>query len=83
MKSEDGNIVIVFNGEIYNYAEIKKELVGKNKYHWITDHSDTEVIIHAYEEWGIECINRFRGMFAFGLWDNRKKPYMLFVTGLG
>lgn len=73
MKSEDGNIVITFNGEIYNYAEIKKELSGKNKYRWNTDHSDTEVIIYAYVEWGIECINRFRGIFAFGLWDNREK----------
>lgn len=73
MKSEDGNIVITFNGEIYNYAEIKKELSSKNKYRWNTDHSDTEVIIHAFEEWGIECINSFRGIFAFGLWNNREK----------
>jgi asparagine synthase (glutamine-hydrolysing) len=73
MKSLDGNIIITFNGEIYNYGEIKKELSGRNKYQWITDHSDTEVIIHAYEEWGINCLNKFRGIFAFGLWDNREK----------
>jgi len=73
MKSEDGNIVLTFNGEIYNYDEIKKELAELNAYNWFTDHSDTEVIIHAYEQWGISCLSRFRGIFAFGLWDNVEK----------
>lgn len=77
MKSGDGNIVITFNGEIYNYAEIKAELIKKGHSSWITDHSDTEVIIHAYKEWGIDCIKRFRGMFAFGLWDNKEKALYL------
>ena len=63
------NIIIVFNGEIYNHAEIKVELSLLNKYTWKTDHSDTEVILHAYEEWGIDCIHKFRGMFAIAIWD--------------
>ncbi|NVO02105.1 MAG: asparagine synthase (glutamine-hydrolyzing) [Bacteroidetes bacterium] len=73
MKTEDGKIVLTFNGEIYNYAEIKKELCNLNKYNWFTHHSDTEVILHAYEEWGIECISRFRGIFAIGIWDQNKE----------
>ena len=52
MSSEDGQIRVVFNGEIYNHAEIRTELENLNRYHWKTDHSDTEVIVHAFEEWG-------------------------------
>ncbi len=69
MSNESSEIQIVFNGEIYNHKEVRKELELLKKYKWKTDHSDTEVIIHAYEEWGIECIHKFRGMFAFALWD--------------
>lgn len=73
MMNEDGSIVLTFNGEIYNHAEIREELECCGKHIWQTDHSDTEVIIHAYEEWGINCLDKFRGMFAFVLWDSRKK----------
>lgn len=73
MMNEDGSIVLTFNGEIYNHAEIRKELECSGNHIWRTDHSDTEVIIHAYEEWGINCLDRFRGMFAFVLWDSKKQ----------
>lgn len=69
MSSEGEQIRVVFNGEIYNYAAIRSELELLNKYRWKTDHSDTEVIVHAFEEWGIECIQKFRGMFAIAIWD--------------
>jgi asparagine synthase (glutamine-hydrolysing) len=64
MCNEDGSVWVVFNGEIYNHAEVRKELEQKGGHRWRTDHSDTEVIIHAFEEWGIDCLHRFRGMFA-------------------
>ncbi len=60
---------IVFNGEIYNYVELKEEL-GKEKF---VTNSDTEVILHAYNTWGTDCVNHFRGMFAFALWDEEKQ----------
>lgn len=67
MLSQSGNIVLVFNGEIYNFQEIKAELLAKG-YSFIS-HSDTEVIIYAYQEWGIHCFKRFNGMFALALLD--------------
>jgi asparagine synthase (glutamine-hydrolysing) len=73
MSNEDNQIWITFNGEIYNHEEIKAELVKTENHRWKTHHSDTEVILHAYEEWGINCINRFRGIFAIGLWDGREE----------
>lgn len=83
MSNEDDSIKIVFNGEIYNHADIRKELEAKNKYKWKTDHSDTEVIIHAYEEWGIECVHKFRGMFAVALWDSKTNELWLIRDRLG
>ena len=71
MSEKSGNIWLVYNGEIYNYRELREEL--KSLDHSFDSKSDTEVIIHAYEEWGIDCVMRFDGMFAFALWDNRKK----------
>ena len=62
---------ITFNGEIYNYEEIKKELIALN--HSFIGHSDTEVILHAFDEWGISCINKFIGMFAFVIFDIKKQ----------
>ena len=83
MSNEDGSIHIVFNGEIYNHAEIRAELLHIGGHIWQTDHSDTEMIVHAYEEWGIDCIHRFRGMFAIGIWDNRTHELWLIRDRIG
>lgn len=69
MCNEDGSLWVSFNGEIYNHQEIRQELQAAGGHRWKTDHSDTEVILHAFEQWGIGCLDRFRGMFAFALWD--------------
>jgi asparagine synthase (glutamine-hydrolysing) len=83
MCNEDGTLFLVFNGEIYNHAEIRRELAQSGKYRWKTDHSDTEVILHAFEEWGIECIARFRGMFAIALWDAHSRCLWLIRDRIG
>ncbi len=70
MLSNDGNIVIVFNGEIYNYLEIRQELVSKG--YLFRTHSDTEVIINSYIEFGFSCVEKFNGMWAFAIYDFRK-----------
>ena len=71
MCNETGEIWIIYNGEIYNYEELAQELLGKG--HLFKSRTDTEVILHAYEEWGIECVERFNGMWAFVLWDKRRQ----------
>jgi asparagine synthase (glutamine-hydrolysing) len=71
MFSNDGKVVIIFNGEIYNYVEIKKELIAKG-YQFRTE-SDTEVIINSYLEYGDECVQKFNGMWAFAIYDFNKK----------
>jgi len=73
--NEDGSIVVVYNGEIYNFRELRKELEEKG--HRFYTNTDTEVIVHAYEEWGLDCIKKFNGMFAFALWDSNKKLLFL------
>jgi asparagine synthase (glutamine-hydrolysing) len=83
MSNEDGGIVIVFNGEIYNHAEIRAELESVGGHTWKTDHSDTEMILHAFEQWGIDCIHRFRGMFAIALWDGRTRELWLVRDRIG
>lgn len=83
MCNEDGTLWLTFNGEIYNHAEIRAELERIGGHRWKTDHSDTEVILHAFEEWGIDCLNRFRGMFAFGLWDARTRDLWLVRDRVG
>ena len=83
MCNEDGSVWIVFNGEIYNHAEIRAELEHLGGHTWKTDHSDTEVILHAYEQWGIECLHRFRGMFAIALWDGRSRQLWLIRDRIG
>lgn len=70
MYNEDNSIAIVFNGEIYNFAELRNEL--KNKRHNFANRSDTEVLVHGYEEYGTDLLNRLRGMFSFAIWDSNK-----------
>lgn len=77
MASTDGDVIVVYNGEIYNHAEVRAELDATSKRPWRTDHSDTEVLIRAYQEWGQDCLHRFRGIFAFALWDARRRVLWL------
>jgi len=81
MCNEDGKVWIVFNGEIYNFQEIRKELEAKG--HLFRSKSDTEVILHAYEEWDVECLKYFRGMFALAVWDMKRKRLFLARDRLG
>jgi asparagine synthase (glutamine-hydrolysing) len=71
----DGSVVLVFNGEIYNYRELRKELEGLGRA--FRTQSDTEVILEAYATWGEECVTRLRGMFAFALWDRARRSILL------
>ncbi len=81
MCNEDGKIWIVFNGEIYNFQTIRGQLERKG--HFFRSRSDTEVILHAYEEWGVECLDLFRGMFAFAVWDSNLQRLFLARDRLG
>ncbi|SHJ53301.1 asparagine synthase (glutamine-hydrolyzing) [Propionispora hippei] len=83
MSNEDGSLWVVFNGEIYNHAEIRKELIALGGHTWKTDHSDTEMILHAFEQWGINCLEKFRGMFAIALWDARRQELWLIRDRVG
>ena len=83
MSNEDGTLWIIFNGEIYNHADLRAELEQRGGHRWRTDHSDTEVILHAFEEWGIDSLARFRGMFAFALWDARRRQLWLVRDRIG
>jgi asparagine synthase (glutamine-hydrolysing) len=83
MSNEDGTLWVVFNGEIYNHAEIRAELERLGGHRWKTDHSDTEVILHAFEQWGIDCIHKFRGIFAIGLWDSQQRQLWLIRDRIG
>jgi asparagine synthase (glutamine-hydrolysing) len=73
--NEDGSVVVVFNGEIYNYQQLIPELQALG--HVFRTRSDTEVIVHAWEAWGKDCVHRFRGMFAFALWDRNQQTFFL------
>jgi asparagine synthase (glutamine-hydrolysing) len=75
MQSRDGNLVLVYNGEIYNFQELRTELEEKG--YCFDSRTDTEVILHAYQEWGVEAIRRFNGMFAFALYDRRTEQLLL------
>mgnify|MGYP001617375932 FL=1 len=83
MSNEAGTLWLSFNGEIYNHADIRRELVACGRTRWKTDHSDTEVILQAFEQWGIDCLDRFRGMFAFALWDSRSREMWLVRDRIG
>src|ERR1051325_804082 len=75
MSNEDGTIWITFNGEIYNFQELRKDL--KRKGHRFASRSDSEVVVHLYEEEGIACLEKLEGMFAFALWDAKRKSLLL------
>ncbi len=79
--NEDGSVAVVYNGEIYNYQELIPELTALG--HVFHTRSDTEVIVHAWEAWGPECVKRFRGMFAFALWDRNRETLFLARDRLG
>lgn len=83
MHSADGRWHLVFNGEIYNHAEIRKELQARGHTDWRTSHSDTEVLLRSFMEWGIDCVHRFRGMFAFAMWDDRRRELWLVRDRIG
>jgi len=79
--NEDGSVVIVFNGEIYNYQELIPELQALG--HVFRTKSDTEVIVHAWEAWGEDCVLRLRGMFAFALWDRNRQTFFMARDRMG
>jgi len=81
ISNEDGSVWIVFNGEIYNYRELRRDLEQRG--HLFKTDSDTETIVHLYEEHGARCVERLRGMFAFAIWDERARQLLLARDRLG
>jgi asparagine synthase (glutamine-hydrolysing) len=73
MVNDAGTVALIFNGEIYNHADIRRELEALGRFRWRTDHSDTEVLLHAYEQWGLDCLHKFYGMFAVAIYDARDR----------
>ncbi|MCL4234547.1 MAG: asparagine synthetase B, partial [Deltaproteobacteria bacterium] len=81
MCNEDRTVWITFNGEIYNHEEVRRELVARG--HTYQSRTDTETIVHAYEQWGVEAIDRLHGMFAFAIWDERRGKMLLVRDRIG
>ena len=81
MRTFDNSVCVVFNGEIYNFRELRAELQAKG-YHFISQ-GDTETILHAWREWGVDCVHHFRGMFAIGIWDKKQQSLFLARDRLG
>jgi len=79
--NEDGSVVVTFNGEIFNFLDVERELLARG--HTFRTRCDTEVIVHAWEEWGERCVERFNGMFAFAVWDQRAQTLFLARDRLG
>src|SRR5215510_6686648 len=75
MANADGGVLITFNGEIYNFQQLRRELESLG--HNFRTRTDTEAIIYAYEQWGVDCLHRLRGMFAFGIWDRKRRRLFL------
>lgn len=82
MPNEDGSLHIVFNGEIYNHRALRRELEAKG-HRFRTDHSDTETIVHGYEEWGQEVVHHLEGMFAFAIWNERERTLFMARDRIG
>ena len=83
MEVEGGTVWVTYNGEIYNHADIRRELEATGRHRFRTDHSDTEVLLRAYLEWGVDCLSHLRGMFAFALWDGRSRKLWLVRDRIG
>src|SRR5258705_556217 len=81
LSNETGTVWVTFNGEIYNHRDVRTQLEAAG--HVYRTRSDTETIVHAYEQWGDECVHRFRGMFAFAIWDARARRLLLARDRLG
>src|SRR5947209_413685 len=81
ISNEDGTLQLVFNGEIYNFVELRRELEAFG--HVFKTKSDTEIIVHAYEQWGPNAVDRFNGIFAFALWDSKTRRLILARDHLG
>lgn len=79
--NEDGTVIVVFNGEIYNFRELRQELSARG--HRFATHTDTEIIVHAYEEYGLDCVKLFNGIFAFSLWDENAQRLLVARDRIG